>query len=161
MVYRRDVAGCELDDTEAVPKVDKGRKPRAEKTYSLCPTGETACPIAAAPGQALSKPAQIELSARLIPANGYECMDTVRTLESCGGCVSLGEGTDCTKIAHANGVGVRLTAANFQLTAQCEDGQCVVFTCGAGFRPSLNQSSCVKAATHGRRKRHGHGVKRH
>ena len=144
-----------------MPKVDKGRKPRAEKTYSLCPTGETACPIAAASGQALSKPAQIELSARLIPANGYECMDTVRTLESCGGCVSLGEGTDCTKIAHANGVGVRLTAANFQLTAQCEDGQCVVFTCGAGFRPSLNQSSCVKAATHGRRKRHGHGVKRH
>ena len=105
--YRRDGAGCELDDTSAVPKVDKGKKPRAEKTFSLCPTGETACPIAAAPGQALSKPAQIELSARLIPTDGYECMDTTRTLESCGGCVSTGEGKACDQIAHARGVGVR------------------------------------------------------
>jgi hypothetical protein len=41
----------------------------------------------------------------------YECLDTATELESCGGCVSLGSGQDCTAILGAWNVG-------------CEQGHC-------------------------------------
>ncbi|GAA5857591.1 hypothetical protein JCM8547_004285 [Rhodosporidiobolus lusitaniae] len=67
----------------------------------LCPVGETACPI--------------------FPRMGtYECLDTNSELESCGGCLSKGDGEDCTAIKGAQGV-------------TCQSGSCIVFTCQPGW----------------------------
>ena len=57
--------------------------------------GLTACPIADAHGL----------------TNDLECLDTANELESCGGCSSTGQGTDCTAIEGAWNVG-------------CEQGVC-------------------------------------
>ncbi|KPV77186.1 uncharacterized protein RHOBADRAFT_8526, partial [Rhodotorula graminis WP1] len=51
-------------------------------------------------------------------------------LDSCGGCASTGEGMDCTKIRGVQGVG-------------CEGGECRVFSCEAGWKPSLRGDKCV------------------
>jgi hypothetical protein len=84
---------------------------------------------------------------------GYECLDTTASLESCGGCASTGEGTDCTTIRGANGVG-------------CEAGTCIIralscfpfcndidlplvllifkVSCSTGFKKSLDGSRCLR-----------------
>ncbi|CED82505.1 hypothetical protein [Phaffia rhodozyma] len=82
-----------------------------EKNDELCPNHLTSCPIAGA-----SKDA-------------YECLDIQAELESCGGCVSMGQGQDCTTaIPHAKSVG-------------CEQGKCKVYSCLSGF--SLSNGECV------------------
>jgi hypothetical protein len=81
------------------------------RTVSLCPAGLEACPIAS-------------LSA------DYECLDTNYELESCGGCVALGKGQDCTAIKGAWNVG-------------CEQGVCRVYTCASGYRRSADGKSCI------------------
>lgn len=68
---------------------------------SQCPTSLEACPVG-------------------LTAGDYECVDTARDLESCGGCVSQGKGRDCTAIKGAFHVG-------------CENSRCIGeffgFTC--------------------------------
>ncbi|KDQ08475.1 hypothetical protein BOTBODRAFT_118637, partial [Botryobasidium botryosum FD-172 SS1] len=51
-------------------------------------------------------------------------------LSSCGGCASTGRGQDCSEIANSWNVG-------------CSSGTCVVYTCEAGYTPSLDRQSCV------------------
>ncbi|TFK77087.1 hypothetical protein BDN72DRAFT_884676 [Pluteus cervinus] len=77
----------------------------------LCPSGLDACPIAGSLG-------------------GYECIDTVNDLESCGGCVTTGQGQDCTAIPGAWNVG-------------CEQGVCAVYSCAFGYKHTRDGKSCV------------------
>ncbi|KAH9486921.1 Protein priA [Psilocybe cubensis] len=79
-----------------------GHKRSVKSRASLCPSDLDACPISGLSGD-------------------YECLDTSSELESCGGCTSVGQGQDCTKITGAWNVG-------------CERGSCVVLTCAGGFR---------------------------
>lgn len=82
----------------------------------LCPAGESACPI--------------------FPRNSsYECVDLSFSLESCGGCASVGEGQDCTAIKGALGV-------------TCQMGECMVFSCQSNFKlvaDSEDVNSCQPA----------------
>jgi hypothetical protein len=63
-------------------------------------------------------------------SDDYECLDTSTELESCGGCASLGEGTDCTAIPHAWNVA-------------CNRGKCEVSSCAPGYKLSNVGAICV------------------
>ncbi|KAB5595774.1 Pria protein [Ceratobasidium theobromae] len=89
----------------------KKRAPKSEE-HSMCPAGLTACSIAG-----LSK-------------DEYECVDTLADLKSCGGCLSVGTGQDCTAIPH---VGV----------SSCTGGSCVVLSCEQGYTISKDKKSCI------------------
>ena len=78
----------------------------ANKDAKLCPAGLAACPI---PGASLGA------------SDAYECLDAMNDLQSCGGCASLGQGQDCTAIKGARWMG-------------CNQGQCEVYSCRAGFK---------------------------
>lgn len=61
-----------------------------------CPSEMEACPVKGLTGNL---------------SDNYECVDTSTELESCGGCTTLGNGQDCTRIEGAWNVG-------------CEQGTC-------------------------------------
>lgn len=63
-----------------------------------------------------------QVSELLSSKGGYECLDVTTSLENCGGCTATGEGQDCTKIPHVDGVG-------------CGGGQCQIFSCTKGYAP--------------------------
>jgi len=92
---------------------DHGRKKRSHPatTDAICPRSYRACPL------------------NSLTAGDYECMDTTTELRSCGGCVSMGEGQDCTAIQGAWNVG-------------CEAGVCAVYTCALGYKVSQDGASC-------------------
>ncbi|KAK9895504.1 hypothetical protein P389DRAFT_173105 [Cystobasidium minutum MCA 4210] len=127
------------------------RKERLHMPLTLCPTGETACPIIGSRSfEEYNKHAYSHEVAEMLSAKGgYECLDVSTSLENCGGCAATGEGRDCTKISHVDGVG-------------CGGGQCQVFSCKKGYAPSLNGLECsrktkVRLGGHG----HGKGVRHH
>lgn len=62
--------------------------------------------------------------------SGWDCINTAATLESCGGCLSLGEGEDCTIIKGVDKVG-------------CVHGKCVIGSCGEGYWLDSNKMECV------------------
>ncbi|KAL7418657.1 hypothetical protein Q5752_006340 [Cryptotrichosporon argae] len=85
---------------------------------ALCPAGKTACSIADS-------------------THGYECIDTLSELESCGGCTTfeLGNsnataGVDCSALT-----GVALGATT------CALGKCEVYACQRGY--TLVDGACV------------------
>lgn len=61
-------------------------------------------------------------------------VDATTNVKNCGGCAIGGFGTDCTKIANVDVSSV-----------SCAQNLCVVEKCAAGFKPSDDDSSCVKA----------------
>ncbi|KAI5474668.1 hypothetical protein MNV49_002688 [Pseudohyphozyma bogoriensis] len=61
-----------------------------------------------------------------LPSGAYECVD-FDELTSCGGCASNGTGVDCMALPGTNGVG-------------CVEGECVAYSCSAGF--NLLHHSC-------------------
>ncbi|KAH9475177.1 Protein priA [Psilocybe cubensis] len=86
----------------------------------LCPIGHSACQI-------------IDRGAEL-----WECVDTQKDLESCGGCMiqssylfSKKDGVDCTAIPGVSDV-------------SCVEGKCVVRRCMAGFSINKSGDSCVE-----------------
>ncbi|KAF8516184.1 protein priA [Hysterangium stoloniferum] len=83
----------------------RNKRSHPEATEAVCPRSYSACPL------------------DNLTAGYYECMDTTTELRSCGGCVSMGEGKDCTAIQGAWNVG-------------CEAGVC------AGYRVSQDGASC-------------------
>jgi hypothetical protein len=85
---------------------------KARAVPTLCPMGLDVCPI---PG---------------LTSSDYECVDTKADLESCGGCVSAGEGQDCSEIEGAWNVG-------------CEKGACIIYSCAAGYRRAYDGKSCI------------------
>lgn len=86
----------------------------ANRNGTLCPGSMAACPI--------------EGSAGL-----FECLETSSDLQSCGGCIALGHGKDCTTLPGARWMG-------------CNSGQCEVYSCKKGWRRSADRSACVKVA---------------
>lgn len=84
-----------------------GKYLRSEVDRKHCPHNEIACPM---------------------KSGGFECLDPEVTLDSCGGCASLGTGLDCRNITGTEEVG-------------CNAGICVVLTCQKGFK--LLDGSCV------------------
>ncbi|GAA5836418.1 hypothetical protein JCM11251_007075 [Rhodosporidiobolus azoricus] len=112
------------------------KKDKVLSEKSLCPgKNEQACPILGSSSYAQAVEhhfnAAQEFSGVMLGSGGYECVDTTQALESCGGCASTGEGQDCTAIRGAAGVG-------------CDAGICVVFSCEAGWKPSLKGDKCVR-----------------
>ncbi|RSH83362.1 uncharacterized protein EHS24_007041 [Apiotrichum porosum] len=94
----------------------KGRRLKT-RTVDLCPTGMQACAIAG--------------------SDGYECIDPMDELESCGGCVdgyypnsNAKSGIDCTTIQGVAPGGV-----------SCNGGQCIVSRCLASHQ--LVSEQCV------------------
>lgn len=117
----------------------KAKRSKVTKPASLCPTGETACPILGSSSYEKAVNHHFSdmgkySSGIMAGEGGYECLDTKQSLESCGGCASTGEGQDCTKIPSAVGVG-------------CDAGVCVVFSCKAGSKPNLLGNGCVKSTS--------------
>lgn len=72
----------------------------------------------------------------LLVMGGFACIDTSRSLTSCGGCSTTGPGRDCTKIRHADGV-------------TCREGRCLVLSCQRGWRPSLTGQHCLRGRVTG------------
>ncbi|GAA5916232.1 hypothetical protein JCM6882_001116 [Rhodosporidiobolus microsporus] len=77
-----------------------------------CPANYVACPV----GSSLSE--------------GYECVDVQTDLEQCGGCVTNGEGQDCTDIFGAE-------------TVTCETGRCLVLSCAPGMSVNALGTACL------------------
>ncbi|KAK8854522.1 hypothetical protein IAR55_003261 [Kwoniella newhampshirensis] len=84
---------------------------------SLCPSGFAACPI--------------EGRSAFEADGGYECLDAMTDLQSCGGCASMGTGVDCTAIPGARWMG-------------CSKGSCEVFSCKKGWTKNANGTACDK-----------------
>lgn len=115
------------------------RKGRLRQPLSLCPTGETACPIPGSKNFESFTHSHNQIADFLSAKGGYECIDTSLSLESCGGCASVGQGRDCTAIPGAVGVG-------------CGGGECIIFSCEHGYSLSLDGTECQKKPQH--RKQH-------
>ncbi|OAV91845.1 hypothetical protein PTTG_12311 [Puccinia triticina 1-1 BBBD Race 1] len=92
----------------SLPEKSAAYKPR-------CPSGLTACPISAVK--------------EFMPSTPYECLDTQQEINSCGGCVTLGNGTNCALLRGAGMSG-------------CSDGKCTIFSCARGFKYSKRDQSC-------------------
>jgi len=115
------------------------RKKRSTATTAFyCPQGEEACPVigsqSLAAAMAASK-AQGLLKFNPDTKGGYECIDTQSSLESCGGCASIGAGQDCTKLPHASSMG-------------CSEGKCVIFKCSIGFVANKAGTKCIRLSHH-------------
>ncbi|GAA6004471.1 hypothetical protein JCM10207_000741 [Rhodosporidiobolus poonsookiae] len=121
---------------------------------TLCPTGLIACPIASSASLLAVQPAALSSSPFSSPSlslpfdpsttSGFECLDPLSTLESCGGCAALGTGTDCQRIPHASSVG-------------CGEGRCAVLSCEEGYRVSADALRCLRRSHRYRRgKKYGH-----
>ncbi|KAI5480749.1 acyl-CoA N-acyltransferase domain protein [Pseudohyphozyma bogoriensis] len=82
----------------------------AELDAFRCPDGERACPVGS--------------------GDGWECVDTTTSLDSCGGCLT-DTGVNCLAIRGALGV-------------SCVDSKCEVSSCFPGWRQALD-GRCVRA----------------
>ncbi|KAI9610294.1 hypothetical protein KEM48_002580 [Puccinia striiformis f. sp. tritici PST-130] len=112
-----------------VPLIVQSAHPENKSEKPRCPTGLTACPISS-----------VNI---FTPSTPYECLDTQQEINSCGGCVTLGNGTDCAALRGAGMSG-------------CSDGKCTIFTCARGFKYSKKDQSCrrVQAQHHGSHNSH-------
>ncbi|QRV75618.1 proprotein convertase subtilisin/kexin type 5 [Ceratobasidium sp. AG-Ba] len=74
--------------------------------------------------------------------SGHECVDILNTLDSCGGCATLGDedGRDCSSIPNVDEV-------------KCERGRCKIKSCQKGYVPG--QGACVPIPGHAKAKRAG------
>ncbi|GHJ88033.1 hypothetical protein NliqN6_4435 [Naganishia liquefaciens] len=96
------------------PTVSPGLKKRADLPAQhivkqrLCPRGYEPCPVF---------------------GGGYECIDVLRDIESCGGCSGLG-GIDCSADVHA-------------VDVSCVSGHCVISACEYGFTVAAENNTCI------------------
>ncbi|KAK8866080.1 hypothetical protein IAR55_001231 [Kwoniella newhampshirensis] len=103
--------------TPVVPQLPLG----APADPARCPSGMMACPITSMTNAPL-------LSAGShIP---FECVSPEEDLYSCGGCATLGTGTDCTAISGVSSV-------------SCSAGICNVHSCQAGLFPTSDLRACT------------------
>ncbi|KAI5480755.1 tenascin XB [Pseudohyphozyma bogoriensis] len=126
--------------TAPAPGASASQRAKAKKNLivlpaTLCPDSETACPIAGSKSHLAAKVSNFRSFRMLDPrqptSGGYECLDLKYSLESCGGCTSMGEGVNCMEIDHAVGVG-------------CAEGVCIVFSCERGYKPNADNSGCER-----------------
>ncbi|WWD17993.1 hypothetical protein CI109_102439 [Kwoniella shandongensis] len=116
-------------------KRSKKVEPLKKKDYSsfLCPGGSVACPI---PPDEITPESAVTLQSGLNSLAdwfkvGFECVELDTELNSCGGCLALGAGQDCTTILNARATG-------------CEFGTCQVYSCFEGYVVSPDRTTCVK-----------------
>ncbi|KAA1096835.1 hypothetical protein PGT21_029784 [Puccinia graminis f. sp. tritici] len=113
---------CPADRSCSGPKPSGlPRRSLADKESSVndnCPTGLSACPISS--GMPLS------------PTAGFECLDVLQEVTSCGGCASTGQGVDCTTIKGVSSSG-------------CSEGKCKIFSCKTGYQYSSIHNICYKS----------------
>ncbi|WWC58431.1 uncharacterized protein I303_100971 [Kwoniella dejecticola CBS 10117] len=118
-------------------KRNKKVEPLKKKDYSsfLCPGGSIACPISdEVTSDSISR---LENSLNSLAdwfKVGFECVELDTELNSCGGCLALGSGQDCSLIANARATG-------------CEAGTCQVYSCFDGYVVSPDRQTCVKKGT--------------
>lgn len=93
----------------------------------------SACPIVGSKSFEDFEHSTHQIADFLSAKGGYECVEISSSLESCGGCASLGQGKDCTKIPNSGGVG-------------CYGGQCVILSCEAGYSLCTSVDVRSKAA---------------
>ncbi|EJD05739.1 uncharacterized protein FOMMEDRAFT_145169 [Fomitiporia mediterranea MF3/22] len=95
-------------------KVKRNREDQWDASF--CPTGLTTCPVAS----------------HGVLTGDSECVDTTSDLTSCGGCASLGQGTDCSKIPNASCLGGVCVGSSSDLVGiilvsfGCYEGQAIV-----------------------------------
>lgn len=118
----------------------KRSEPLKKKDYSsfLCPGGSVACPIPShldqiTPDSVAALDGSLNSLADWFKV-GFECIELETELNSCGGCLALGAGQDCSSIANAR-------------TSGCESGSCEVYTCFDGYVVSPDRQTCVKKGT--------------
>ncbi|ODN84379.1 hypothetical protein L202_00340 [Cryptococcus amylolentus CBS 6039] len=121
-------------------KRSKKVEPLKKKDYSsfLCPGGSVACPITdeghqATPESAAALDGSLNSLADWFKI-GFECVELETELNSCGGCLALGSGQDCSLISNARATG-------------CESGSCQVYSCFEGYVVSPDRKTCVKKGT--------------
>ncbi|WWC66552.1 uncharacterized protein I206_100455 [Kwoniella pini CBS 10737] len=118
-------------------KRNKKVEPLKKKDYSsfLCPGGSIACPISEeVTSESINK---LENSLNSLAdwfKVGFECVELDTELNSCGGCLALGSGQDCSLISNARATG-------------CESGTCQVYSCFDGYVVSPDRQTCVKKGT--------------
>ncbi|KAM0756426.1 hypothetical protein T439DRAFT_29212 [Meredithblackwellia eburnea MCA 4105] len=128
------------------------KKSKISKPLKLCPGTETACPIVGSASFFIAQSSGFaafrapDLNG-LRAEGGYECLDTEYSIESCGGCASMGEGVNCLQTPHSSGVG-------------CSAGKCVVFSCEEGYKPNFDSTGCVRTAS-GRSAKRSHAKRGH
>ncbi|GAA5855515.1 hypothetical protein JCM8547_007866 [Rhodosporidiobolus lusitaniae] len=138
---------CVLQASQAA----RAKKSKIVAPRTLCPANEVACPIAGSSTYAGAVAQHFATGEQLVTAgtSGFECLDVMNSLDSCGGCASTGEGTDCSQIRGVQGVG-------------CDAGKCVVFSCQNGWKVSLDGTKCVRSrAGHSASGNHTTHAKRH
>ncbi|KAI0343800.1 hypothetical protein BDW22DRAFT_1210260 [Trametopsis cervina] len=146
------------------PFVKVGDKCECEPPYTLCngqcvktPTGvcNSAVPQPHARRQTLHADAQSSCRSHEEVCGvygstkyAYECINTQKNLESCGGCVipnpfllptilpTAATGVDCTAIDHAGDV-------------SCVSGRCIVQTCEDGWEVDAARATCVPKSSTG------------
>ncbi|OCF55621.1 hypothetical protein L486_07106 [Kwoniella mangroviensis CBS 10435] len=114
-------------------------EPLKKKDYSsfLCPGGSVACPIPTSDDITPESVNNLETSLNSLAdwfKVGFECVELDSELNSCGGCLALGAGQDCSLIANARATG-------------CESGTCQVYSCFDGYVVSPDRQTCVKKGT--------------
>ncbi|WVQ62359.1 uncharacterized protein L199_000499 [Kwoniella botswanensis] len=114
-------------------------EPLKKKDYSsfLCPGGSVACPIPTSDEITPESVNKLETSLNSLAdwfKVGFECVELDSELNSCGGCLALGAGQDCSLIANARATG-------------CESGTCQVYSCFDGYVVSPDRQTCVKKGT--------------
>ncbi|KAK8865822.1 hypothetical protein IAR55_000970 [Kwoniella newhampshirensis] len=122
-------------------KRSKKIEPLKKKDYSsfLCPGGSVACPIPPPTLELITPESAASLQGSLNSLAdwfkvGFECVELDTELNSCGGCLALGVGQDCSTIVNARATG-------------CESGQCRVYSCFEGYVVSPDRTTCVKKGT--------------
>ncbi|KAK4054891.1 hypothetical protein OIV83_000815 [Microbotryomycetes sp. JL201] len=125
-------------DTRPQPS-NRARVKKSKKPAGLCPAGERACPIAGSKSFLKARSTDFHefrltntAAAPSFPSGGFECLDTQYSIESCGGCASMGEGRNCLEISFVNGVG-------------CDAGKCTIFSCQVGFKLSKDGTACIRS----------------
>ncbi|KAN0135193.1 hypothetical protein V8E53_007084, partial [Lactarius tabidus] len=73
-------------------------------------------------------------------ARAWECVNTARDLESCGGCV--------LPLTPFSRIGQDCTALPGVADVSCLSGECVVHRCMPGYSPSRDGTHCVSAQAH-------------
>ncbi|QRV74752.1 hypothetical protein RhiJN_02767 [Ceratobasidium sp. AG-Ba] len=101
---------AEKREHKAIPQHKKKAK-RIASQLSFCASGLASCPIKGA------------------LTGESECINTYSELTSCGGCTSIGQGQDCTKIANVH-------------VSTCLGGTCQVMSCKHGYKPDAANKAC-------------------
>ncbi|KAL8284085.1 hypothetical protein RQP46_005198 [Phenoliferia psychrophenolica] len=87
--------------------------------------------ISAPPSYMVERCALQDMMACHVPGLGFECIDTMSNLESCGACPGTKLATDCSQLPGVADV-------------QCHAGKCEITACDEGYAAEEGWKSCVR-----------------